>query len=491
MDFLTSLKTKEALTPIQRKSYLNALSAFERCQYGLATSLLGPLVVEEPEFLAGRRLLREAQIQGSSGVSSFRGLSGSGISLGRSKVRKLIESGEFLAALAEAEKALESDPTGVQPNKSLHDAAEAVAAEARKELSSLESALKAAPAEGTKAVARPCDAVRDRVHTYEAIAAFALETIIRRDEKDNAPRHELGDYWLGLEHYDKATEVFRIILGKDPKDLLAASKLKEAAARRSLKGMDAPKEREKAPKPELDTLEELEKEVTDAGENPDLVKARKLADLYYKERRFQEASEWYNYLSGHTGHTDALLLDLVRKCRDRHFEAETAELRKTLDGLPAGDNSADAIRAEIGRLESEMADRSLADARQRVERNPTDLKHRLDLGRCLKQARRYEEAIPELQRASGHPGAHIEAMVLLANCFSELKMLDLAIDILAETEQQIPEMNEAKKETLYNLGIVYGLSGSNDKSLECMKRIYKRDCTYRDVAARVEASYTA
>ena len=82
-------------------------------------------------------------------------------------------------------------------------------------------------------------------------------------------------------------------------------------------------------------------------------------------------------------------------------------------------------------------------------------------------------------------------MVLLAKCFSELKMFDLAIDILNETEEQIPEMNEAKKETLYNLGIVYGLSGSNDKSLECMKRIYKKDCTYRDVAQRVEESYKA
>jgi len=483
------LKTDKDLTPNQCKIYLNALSAFERRQYGMPISSLGPLVAEEPEFFAGRKLLREAEILGSSGASSFRGLSGSGISLGRGKVRKLIESGDFQAALAEAEKALESDPTGVTPNKSLHDAAEAAAAEARKELGPLEAALKAAPAEESKAAARLCDAVRERVRTYEAIAAFALETIIRRDEKNNAPRHELGDYWLRLEDYDKATEVFRIILEKDPKDLLATSKLKEAAARRSLKGMDAPKESERSPTPRSETLEEIEKEVNDAGANPDLVKARKLADLYYKDKRFQEALEWYNYLSGCTGHTDALLLDLVRKCRDRNFEAETAELRNTLDGLQPGDNSAEAIKAKIGRLEREQADRSLADARQRVERNPTDLKHRLDLGRCLKEAQRYEEAIPELQRASGHPGAHIDSMVLLAKCFSELKMFDLAIDILNETEEQIPEMNEAKKETLYNLGIVYGLSGSNDQSLECMKRIYKRDCSYRDVAQRVEESY--
>jgi hypothetical protein len=80
-------------------------------------------------------------------------------------------------------------------------------------------------------------------------------------------------------------------------------------------------------------------------------------------------------------------------------------------------------------------------------------------------------------------------MILLASCFTELQMFDLAIDVLTETEEQIPEMSPAKKETLYSLGVVYGLCGSHDKSLECMKRIYKRDCSYRDVAERVEKSY--
>ena len=50
-------------------------------------------------------------------------------------------------------------------------------------------------------------------------------------------------------------------------------------------------------------------------------------------------------------------------------------------------------------------------------------------------------------------------------------------------------VSQAKKETLYSLGVVYGLCGSHDKSLECMKRIYKRDYSYRDVAERVEKSY--
>jgi tetratricopeptide (TPR) repeat protein len=485
------LKTEKHLTPAQRNTYLKALHALETKQYGLATSLLGPLVVEEPEFFAARKQLRQAQILGSTGKTTFLGLPGGGSSLGPNKVRNLIESGDFKTALAEVEKVLASNPTGANSNKDLHKIAEGAAAATRRSLASLSEALSAAAEAEKGQISRQLEDLQEKLRTYEAIARFALETI-PFDKKNSQPRHELGDYLLRIKEYDAASAVFREILKSDAKDGEATRKLKEVEARRALDEMDAPKESERSPTPEPETLEKLRKEVIEAGEEtPDLVKTRKLADLYYKERQFQEASAWYNYLSECTGHTDALLLDLVRKCRDRHFETETAELRKALDGLQPGDNSAEEIRAKIGRLEREQADRSLADARQRVERNPTDLKHRLDLGRCLKEAQRYEEAIPELQRASGHPGAHIDAMVLLAKCFSELKMFDLAIDILNETEEQIPEMNEAKKETLYNLGIVYGLSGSNDKSLECMKRIYKKDCTYRDVAERVEESYKA
>lgn len=485
------LKTEKHLTPAQRNTYLKALHALETKQYGLATSLLGPLVVEEPEFFAARKQLRQAQILGSTGKTTFLGLPGGGSSLGPNKVRNLIESGDFKTALAEVEKVLASNPTGANSNKDLHKIAEGAAAATRRSLASLSEALSAAAEAEKGQISRQLEDLQEKLRTYEAIARFALETI-PFDKKNSQPRHELGDYLLRIKEYDAASAVFREILKSDAKDGEATRKLKEVEARRALDEMDAPKESERSPTPEPETLEKLRKEVIEAGEEtPDLVKTRKLADLYYKERQFQEASAWYNYLSECTGHTDALLLDLVRKCRDRHFETETAELRKALDGLQPGDNSAEEIRAKIVRLEREQADRSLADARQRVERNPTDLKHRLDLGRCLKEAQRYEEAIPELQRASGHPGAHIDAMVLLAKCFSELKMFDLAIDILNETEEQIPEMNEAKKETLYNLGIVHGLSGSNDKSLECMKRIYKKDCTYRDVAERVEESYKA
>ena len=69
------MKTEKDLPPAKRNAYLKALSALELGNHGLVVSMLGPLVAEEPEFLAGRKLLREAQIMRSKGKSSFLGLS--------------------------------------------------------------------------------------------------------------------------------------------------------------------------------------------------------------------------------------------------------------------------------------------------------------------------------------------------------------------------------------------------------------------------------
>jgi hypothetical protein len=61
---------------------------------------------------------------------------------------------------------------------------------------------------------------------------------------------------------------------------------------------------------------------------------------------------------------------------------------------------------------------------------------------------------------------------------------------LALAESELPVMDELKKEIVYNLGLAYEASKHPDKSLEQWKKIYEVDMSYRDVAARVEASYS-
>jgi Flp pilus assembly protein TadD len=130
------------------------------------------------------------------------------------------------------------------------------------------------------------------------------------------------------------------------------------------------------------------------------------------------------------------------------------------------------------------------DARKRSERNPTDLQLRYELGEHLLQAGRFREALPELQRARQNPNARLKAMNLLGHCYRELGMLDLAAKQLEDAAKEITSMDAMKKEIVYNLGLVYELMGDGQKSIEAMKQIYEADYGYRDVATRVETSYT-
>ena len=51
-------------------------------------------------------------------------------------------------------------------------------------------------------------------------------------------------------------------------------------------------------------------------------------------------------------------------------------------------------------------------------------------------------------------------------------------------------MDAMKKEIVYNLGLVYEQMGDAESYIAAMKQIYEADYGYRDVAERVESSYS-
>ena len=501
------MKTEKDLPHQQRNAYLKALHALELGNHGLVVSLLGPLVAEEPEFFGGRRLLREAQVMRSRGKSSFLSMSGGGLSLGRSKAKKLAESGDFKAALAEAEKALENDPTGTQPNKDLHEAAEAAAAMEREVVRPLQAEFDQAAPEAKEAAARKLDAAVDKLRTYEAIARFALETIAL-DPKNTKAKHELGDYLMRIEEYDEAAKVFDEVVRKNRSDLDAGGKAKEAAARRSMQRgklgtssfADLVKQRQEASKAggekvvgAGESAEELARLVYEAHEagNPDREAARKLADLYFNKEDYGNALEYYRYLSALANETDPGLLRKISDTEVRKLTRWIIDKEKELAALAPDSPEAAVLRAEIDELHRGKAEQMLGEARKRVERNPTDLQYRFELGEQMVLAGHYKEAIPELQKARSNPNTRTKALNMLGKCYTERNMLDLAAKTLMDAASDIPGMDGTKKDILYNLGLVYERMGNAEKSLECMKEIYEVDYAYLDVATRVEASYTA
>lgn len=67
---------------------------------------------------------------------------------------------------------------------------------------------------------------------------------------------------------------------------------------------------------------------------------------------------------------------------------------------------------------------------------------------------------------------------------------DLAAKQLTDAIRELIVMDATKKEILYNLGLVYEQMGNTAQYIEAMKEVYESDCGYRDVARRVESSYS-
>ena len=74
-------------------------------------------------------------------------------------------------------------------------------------------------------------------------------------------------------------------------------------------------------------------------------------------------------------------------------------------------------------------------------------------------------------------------------------MIVSRFDALADCEWAIeanPRVTTTKQlEVLYELGLIHDKVASKDDALNCFKQIYEVDYGYRDVAHRVESSYSS
>lgn len=80
-------------------------------------------------------------------------------------------------------------------------------------------------------------------------------------------------------------------------------------------------------------------------------------------------------------------------------------------------------------------------------------------------------------------------MSLLGRCFVQKGMLDMAATQFKSAASEMLAMDIVKKDTLYDLGLVYETMGKKEEYLQCMKDIMETDYGYKDVSKRVEASY--
>jgi tetratricopeptide (TPR) repeat protein len=343
---------------------------------------------------------------------------------------------------------------------------------------------------------------------WPEIGVFALRTLLEENPRDVKVLHELGRLHHELGESDREVEVYNQITEINPLDAEAVRLGKNASAHASMKSggwthaesyRDLIKDKEVAISLEQQsrmklTGESLDQQIAETyrrhqAEPANIDLARRLGALNEQKDDLGLAIGWYQYAADLTTGADAGLVRKVSDLKIKRLEREIAAHEEFLS-THAADHELNAKKAEeLKAAKKNRAEILLDDARKRLERNPTDLQLRFELGELLVNADRFREAVPELQRARQNPNARLKAMNLVGRCYGELGMFDLAMKQLEEASKEILSMDAMKKEIVYNLGLVYERMGERDKSLNCMKQIYEADYGYKDVATRVESSY--
>jgi tetratricopeptide (TPR) repeat protein len=463
-----AVKTEKELSESVRALWLKVVAAIELRNFGYAISLLQEILKQEPEFLTGRQLLRRAEVtQSKSAKKSFFNISTAPI--GVMKAKREIKK-DPKRAVEMLEEVLEGEPYNRQANLLLKEAALAAG--------------------------------------WSEIGVFALKTLLEENPRDVKVLNELGRLYHELGDHENEVEIYNQLTALNPLDAQSLRFGKDASARASMKRggwthaetyRDLIKDKDEAISLEQQsrirlTGEALDQQIAETyarhqGEPENLDFARRLGALSEQKEDLESAIRWYQYAADLAKGADTGMLRKISDLKIKRLEREVVAHEEFLSTYSARDEVYTERSEQLRAAKVSRAQILIADAQERVKRNPTDLQLRFELGDNLFNAGRFREAVPELQRARQNPHARLKAMNVLGCCYGELGMLDLAMKQLEEASGEILSMDAMKKEIVYNLGLIYERMGELEKTLVCMKQIYEVDYGYRDVARRVESSY--
>jgi tetratricopeptide (TPR) repeat protein len=214
--------------------------------------------------------------------------------------------------------------------------------------------------------------------------------------------------------------------------------------------------------------------------NPnDLKLVRSLAEIYTEKKQFDKAFELYDRVKNSEMGNDPTLDQAIAKLKLKQFDQQIEQLN------PFGPDHA----AQVEQLKAQKLEFQVAECQKRVEKYPTDSAIRFEMGVLYFQIGKYSEAIQEFQKAQQNPHKRLSAMGYLAQCYAKKKMYDFAARTFENAIKEKLVFDEEKKELIYNLAGVLATMGKKAEEIEQLKLIYDVDSGYKDVAARVEASY--
>jgi tetratricopeptide (TPR) repeat protein len=466
-------KTVSEVSREARLLFVKGSEAAQRENTDYAISLFNQVLEKEPAFYDCRKALREAQLRkaGSGGTGFFKKMmSGAGSSPQIAKA-KLVLGKNPAEAMAIAEQVLNGDPNNSSAHRIIVDAAQAL----------------------------------ELPHT----AVLSFETLMKNSPKDRDLAIEFAEALAAAgdisdSENNRGEKILMDLLRENPGDSELNTALKNLSARKTMdqggygaleKGegsfRDILKNKAEAVSLEQqnrvvkneDVTEKLigEYEARLQKEPNNLKLLRSLADAYRDKKDFDKALEIYGRVKNSEMGNDPSLDTAIANTMVKRFDHQIATVNPF-----AADNP-----DQVARLQAEKLDFQTAECQKRVEKYPTDLAIRYEMGVLYFQAGKINEAMQEFQKAQNNPNKKIAAMSYLAQCFAKKKMYDSAVRTFQNVIKEKLTFDEEKKDLVYNLGCVLEAMGKKAEAHEQFLLIYEIDMGYKDVAAKVDAFYAA
>jgi len=433
--------------------------ALEAGRYELAMDMLMEAVAAAPDVLETRKLLRTAQIANfkTNGKVGFGAKIG--YLLARRRIAALIQKGQGVEAMAEAENLMCLNPLDAD---------------------NIETAVKAAEAAGKA----------DH-------AAISIEAAYECSNRDTSLLERVATYYTMAKRWDKVRDAYRKLSELKPGDQRILQLLKNAEAQATMnagwvetagkKGgfQNLIANKEQAAK--LDAANKavvtgddaellIQEKIKQIESEPKNINARRaLARLYIQGKRFYEAIETLQRAIEVSGTMDPELDRMLSQTKVQYYDQQIEVLRAN-----GQSEQADAMEAEKNQFVFD-------DLSARVERYPNDLHLRFELGKQYFSYGYYDEALQHLQLAQKSPKDRLWALYYLAMCFLSQGQSDMGIMQLETARDAIPTMDDLKKKIVYQLGLCAETAGDLKKAYECYKDIYSSDVGFEDLSERMLA----
>jgi tetratricopeptide (TPR) repeat protein len=457
-----------SLDPRVQKQIENAQTALQRGNFDYVIDVTAQVLKTAPGCLPVRKLQRTAQMkvhQAKSGkmfTKAFGSVTQAGFLFGSG-------SKDPNKALENAEKLLANDPTNVAGLRLLADAAKGL----------------------------------DLPNTV----AWVWECVHELQPNDRDALLSMGEAYYAVKNAKDALRAADLILKMRPQDGEAMTLMRKASILQTEdkgkwddKGSFRDKLKDAA---QAVSLEQAAKVVTSEEMTQRLIKEaterhqqqpesldhiRAIADGYRRLNNLPEALVWIRKARElPAGKADTALEKLESDLRTAQVEHDIKALEAELVKTP----NAPALQAKLETAKGELAQFKLAEAKSFVERYPNDYAARFTLANLYFDAHDYQNALANYQQALKNPKTRVPSLTGMGKSFKARKMFDLAVAQLQNAKTEVPQMDDVKKEIIYELGDCYEKMGKKEEAINEFKLIYAEDIGYRDVADKINAFYSS